>query len=64
MHIFFCTLEDIIEKTIGSKLSSGEFFNEFADFRNLDIGEQNKHYVGVDLENDKDFSNIKHYFKG
>lgn len=58
----FCTLEDIIEETIGSKLSSGEFFNEFVNFRNVDIGERNKYYVGVDLANGKDFTNIKSEF--
>lgn len=59
---FFCTLEDIVEEIIGSKLSRGEFFNEFVSFRNVDIGEQNNNYVGVDLANGKDFSNIKSEF--
>ena len=59
---FFCTLGDIIEETISSKLSSSKFFNEFVDFKNVDIGEQNKYYVGVDLANGKDFNNIKSEF--
>lgn len=61
---FFGMLDDIIEEKICSKLSSGEFFNEFVDFRNVDIGEQNKYHVGIDLANGKDFSNIKSEFHG
>lgn len=55
----FCTIEDIIEETLSSELCNNEFFNGFVDFRNVNIGEQNKYYVGVDLANGKDFINIK-----
>ena len=59
IHLF-CTIEDVINETIGSKLCSNEFFGEFIEFKNMNVGEQNKYYFGVDLANGKDFSDIKH----
>lgn len=52
----FDILEEIIEDTLCSKWSDNEFFGEFVEVKNLDIGDKNK-WIGVDLANGRDFSN-------
>jgi hypothetical protein len=37
----FDIIEDIVEETLGSKFSDNEFFNEFVEVKNLDIGDKN-----------------------
>ena len=51
----FDIIEDIVEETLCSKWSDNEFFGEFVEVKNLDIGDKNK-WIGVDLANGRDFS--------
>lgn len=46
----FDIIEDIVEETLCSKWSDNEFFNEFVEVKNLNIGDKNK-WVGIDLAN-------------
>lgn len=55
IFFFKFILEDIIEETLRSEWSNSEFFNEFVEVKNLNIGDKNK-WFGVDLANGKDFT--------
>lgn len=37
----FDLIEDIVDKTLGSKFSNNDFFNEFVEVKNLSIGDKN-----------------------
>ena len=37
---FFDIIEDIVEETLGSKFSNNEFFGEFVEVKNLNLGDK------------------------
>lgn len=41
----FDLIEEIVERTIGSKFSQNEFFNQFVDVKNLSIGDKHEFTV-------------------
>ncbi len=51
----FDIIEETIEEIICSKWSNNEFFEQFVDIKNVNIGDKNM-WLGVDLANGKDFS--------
>lgn len=53
----FDIIEETIEEMICSQWSDSNFFDEFVEIKNFNIGDKNK-YVSVDLANARDFSNI------
>lgn len=51
----FDIIEETIEEIICSKWSNNEFFEQFVDIKNVNIGDKNM-WLGVDLANGKNFS--------
>ena len=56
----FDLIEEVVEETIGSTFSNNEFFNEFVEVKNLNIGSKNV-WIGVDLANGRDFCSAWRY---
>ena len=54
----FDIIEEEIEKTICSKWSNNEFFEQFIDVKNVNIGDKNM-FFGVDLAKGKDLTSYK-----
>ena len=52
----FDIIEEMVEEILCSQWSDNEFFDEFVEVKNLNIGDKNK-WIGVDLANGRDFSN-------
>lgn len=41
----FCAIEDIIEETLTDKFKSNEFFNNFVDYKDMNLGNAKDFYI-------------------